>query len=176
MSKCGQQFINTQCNYVDDITCQNKCLLYQLKTEYNKTLQEYFMEYSNYLQLKFGTNATEQTKTNADTNIKPKVISLNTTLNNILSELKNQTLNIQNTINNQEKIISSKNKDIKNKNDLINNQLELINQKENELNSKHRMLTTGIERNKYKRNVTYLFIIVIISMIIIIGNILLKRR
>jgi len=176
MSNCGQNFINTQCNYVNDISCKNKCDLKNLKQQYNQELQTYFKEYNTYLKLKYGSSSTKQQKNTADTVIKPKVIQLNNNLNNVLQQLKTKISNTQNTINTQEQTITSKNIDIQQKNILINNQLNLIKEKETELNSKHQMLVSGVEINKYKNNVTYLFIILIVLSIAIIAKILLKKK
>ena len=176
MSNCGQQFINTRCGYINDSICSSKCELHQLKQQYNQLLQQYFTEYNNYLQALFGQNATDATKTNAISVIKPKVISLNTQLNGILTKLKDTTTTIQTNINNQEVTITSMNTDIINKNKLINTQLQLIKQKEDELQSKHKMISSGIERNNYKRNVIYLFIVIIVIILIVIVNILLKKN
>lgn len=176
MSNCGQLFINTQCNYVDDYKCERKCNITKLKEKYNLELQNYYAEYNKYLNLKFGNHSTKQQQITADTIVKPQIVRINANLNKMLSDLKTNIKNTQTSIQIQEKNITSKNKDINVKNSQIKEQLEEIEKRREELDTKNRMIETSIQRNRYKSNVMYLLIIVSIILSIVIGFIMMKAQ
>jgi len=164
MSNCGQQFVNTQCNYVNDYECDRKCNIMKLKDEYNKELKQYYIEYNKYLNLKFGKNSSTQQQTTAESLVKPVIVQINTNLNKILADLKNNIKNTQSKIKTQEMNVHSKNKNINSKNSQIKIQIEEIEKRQKELDTKNRMIETSIERNRYKRNVMYIMIILSILL------------
>ena len=103
-----------------DYTCQRKQNIEKLRELYNTELQKYNREYNTFLEYKYsGNTQKENTATNI---IQPKIVAINTTLNNILSELKKNIQYTDKLINKQRKIIEIKNAKISEKNQLLNNQ------------------------------------------------------
>lgn len=151
-----------------DYTCQRKQNIEKLRELYTKELNNYNVEYNKYLKYKFSGNAGQRRV--ADSQLKPKVTSINNTLNNILFELKKNIDYTDQLINNQKRIIEIKNSEVNKKNEILNRQDRFVMNKNNELTSKLKQVDFAKQRNNYRK----LMLLILVLLNIILGGILYK--
>lgn len=135
-----------------------------LRSTYFKTSEQYAKLYQKYLDQKFSSNAEEQ-KASLTTYNELKVID--TTLRSIMDKLKSSTDSISNKILESSESIERKTFQIYEKAKTLDIQQDLISQKNEELHSKKKQIEMGIQKNKYRRNL--IFVLILLNVILIIS-------
>ena len=158
---CSKNFIRDKCNNHNDLTCERKCNISKMQELYNKELEKYYNEYNKYLQYKYDRSSDKSRKKMlAESVIRPNIIKINNNLNNILIRLRKHIGNTNKLVLNQKNLIKNKNNNIVRQNKKIQHQMEILNKSQNEVLSKKRQIDTGLDRNRYKRNIMYVILIV----------------
>ena len=148
-----------------DYSCQRKKNIGKLKDLYEKELNNYYNSYSTYLQYKYDNSSDKAWKKNyAETTLRPKVVSINKNLNNILRQLKRNINYTNKLINKHKRLVDSKTTSVMQKNKTIKYQDNYIDDNNIALLSKNRQIEFSKERNSYKR--IMLIVLVIINLIL----------
>ena len=172
---CDANFIRKECNYKNDYQCQRKCNMSKLKELYNSELQNYYNTYNEYLRYKYDRSSNQAImRARAESELRPKVVRINSRLNKILTDLKNNIDQTQDMIKKQENSIRVKNNLIYKRNQRLAKQNANINGRNQELVSKERQLETGSERNNYKRLAMYVFLLLNVVLIAVLVKYLMK--
>lgn len=149
-----------------DYECQRKNNLNKLREIYESELNNYYNTYNQYLSYKYDRSNDRAWKMNyAETTLKPQVERINTTLNNILNELKRNIKETEQLIKSQEKTADSKTDLIYRKNKIIEIQDSTIKSNNQDLISKDRQIQFTLERNRYRR--TMMIILVTINIVLL---------
>ena len=149
-----------------DFTCRRKKNIGKLRDMYEKELNNYYNSYNTYLQYKHDTSSDRAWKRNyAETTLRPKVVAINKTLNNILGQLKRNIKNTNGLISNHKRLVDSKTTNVMQKNKTIKHQDNFIDDKSLELTSKNRQVDFSKERNSYKK--LMLILLVVINLVLI---------
>ena len=134
-----------------------------LRSKYFTTSERYSKLYQKYLDEKFSQNPELQ-KRSVNTYNELKVIDQ--ILRDIMEKLKKNTDSISNKILESSEAIERKTFQIYEKAKTLDIQQDLISRKNEELHSKKKQIDMGIQKNKYRRNI--IFILIIINMFLIV--------
>ena len=149
-----------------DYTCQRKKNISRLRDLYERELNNYYNSYNQYLKYKYDNSRDAGWKRNyANTKLKPKVQQINANLNNMLRELKKNIKNTDELIGRQKRILGNKTNNIYQKNKVINGQDNLVEDKNNELSSKERQVEFSVERNRYRRIMLFVLLIINVALL-----------
>lgn len=135
-----------------------------LRTRYLKTSNEYNQKYQEYLAAKYVTNPD----TGVVTQLAKTVSDLDGKLKAIIAQIKNQESNVGQQLFDTSSAIERKTFSIYDKSKNLDIQQDEIIRKRDELYSKQKQIEMGIQKNKYRRNVIIVLIIVNILMILAI--------
>lgn len=135
-----------------------------LRTRYLKTSNEYNQKYQEYLSAKYATNPD----TGVVTQLAKTVSDLDGKLKDIIARIKNQESNVGQQLFDTSSAIERKTFSIYDKSKNLDIQQDEIIRKRDELYSKQKQIEMGIQKNKYRRNVIIVLIIVNILMILAI--------
>jgi hypothetical protein len=135
-----------------------------LRTRYLKTSNEYNQKYQDYLTAKYATNPD----TGVVTQLAKTVSDLDGKLKAIIAQIKNQESNVGQQLFDTSSAIERKTFSIYDKSKNLDIQQDEIIRKRDELYSKQKQIEMGIQKNKYRRNVIIVLIIVNILMILAI--------
>jgi hypothetical protein len=134
-----------------------------LRSKYFHTSEQYSKLYQKYLDQKFSQNPQQQ-KRSLETYNELKVIDQ--ILRDIMDKLKKNTDSISNKILESSEAIERKTFQIYEKAKTLDIQQDLIARKNEELHSKKKQIEMGIQKNKYRRNIIVILIIINIFLII----------
>ena len=126
--------------------------LNDLRTIYQNLLTEYDDEYSKFLEAPINSTAGNIAK--------EKVTTINKKLNSILDELKNNIKRTDDMIESQSRLVDSKTDVIMQKNKDIDTQDKYVANSNIELVSKKKQNEFSVERNRYKRIILVVLIII----------------
>ena len=126
--------------------------LNDLRTIYQNLLTEYDDEYSKFLEAPINSTAGNIAK--------EKVTTINKKLNSILDELKNNIKRTDDMIESQSRLVDSKTDVIMQKNKDIDTQDKYVANSNIELVSKKKQNEFSVERNRYKRIILVILIII----------------
>ena len=126
--------------------------LNDLRTIYQNLLTEYEDEYSKFLEAPINSTAGNIAK--------EKVTTINKKLNSILDELKNNIKRTDDMIESQSRLVDSKTDVIMQKNKDIDTQDKYVANSNIELVSKKKQNEFSVERNRYKRIILVVLIII----------------
>lgn len=135
-----------------------------LRAKYLKNSDEYNKAYQDYLTAKYATNPD----TGTIKQLERKVTELDEKLKGTISQIKNQGSNIGQQLFDTSTAIERKTFSIYDKSKNLDIQHDEIIRKKDELYSKQKQIEMGIQKNKYRRNVIIVLIIVNILMILAI--------
>jgi len=135
-----------------------------LRSKYFNASEQYSKLYQKYLDQKFSANENEQ-KQSLKTYDELKVIDQ--TLRDIMEKLKKGTDSISNKILESSEAIERKTFQIYEKAKTLDMQQDLIARKNEELHSKKKQIEMGIQKNKYRRNV--IMVLILINIILIVS-------
>jgi hypothetical protein len=133
-----------------------------LRAKYFETSEKYAKLYQQYLDEKFSSNEEQQKKALKTYN-ELKVIDQN--LREIMEKLKKSTDAISNKILESSEAIERKTFQIYEKSKTLDIQQDLIQRKNDELHSKKKQIEMGIQKNKYRRNL--IFVLLILNILLI---------
>tara|TARA_B110000908_G_C10219293_1_gene434460 strand:+ start:550 stop:1020 length:471 start_codon:yes stop_codon:yes gene_type:complete len=143
----------------DSYVAKRKTNLNDLRTIYQNLLVEYDTEYTKFLEAPI--NSAQQIAA------KTKVTNTNLKLNGILDELKNNIKKTNELITTQTYLVNSKTDVIMQKNKDISTQDKYVSKSNIELISKKKQNEFSVERNRYKRVV--LVVLVVINILLAWG-------
>jgi hypothetical protein len=135
-----------------------------LRARYLKNSDEYNKAYQEYLTAKYTTNPD----TGTIKQLERKVSELDGKLQDVISQIKKQGSNIGQQLFDTSTAIERKTFSIYDKSKNLDIQHDEIIRKKDELYSKQKQIEMGIQKNKYRRNVIIVLIIVNILMILAI--------
>jgi hypothetical protein len=135
-----------------------------LRARYLQNSNEYNQAYQAYLTAKYATNPDNGTVTQ----LKRKVMELDGKLKDVIDQIKDQEKNVGQKLFDTSNAIERKTFSIYDKSKSLDIQQDEIARKKDELYSKQKQIEMGIQKNKYRRNVIIVLIIVNILMILAI--------
>ena len=149
-----------------DFTCRRKKNIVKLRDLYERELNNYYNAYNTYLQYKYDNSRDRSWKRNyAETTLRPKVVAINKTLNNILVNLKTNIKHTNKLIHKHKNLVDSKTTSVMQKNKTIKYQDNYIDDKNIELTSKNRQVVFSKERNNFKRFM--LIVLIVINLVLV---------
>jgi hypothetical protein len=147
-----------------------------LENKYNNELSKYLNAYNTYLlnrsMLKNSPpgSATQSQLATATDKAKKEFLDSRIVLKQMQDDLESNNKKTNDVISFQSKNINEKSSKIKEKDQHILEQSKIIDEKNKLLNSRTRQIELGITKNKYKRNVMWMLVIVNIIFIIAISS------
>jgi hypothetical protein len=135
-----------------------------LRARYLRNSNDYNQKYQDYLTAKYATNPD----TGVVTQLAREVSELDSKLKSVISQIKTQESNIGQQLFDTSAAIERKTFSIYDKSKNLDIQQDEIARKKDELYSKQKQIEMGIQKNKYRRNVIIVLIIVNILMILAI--------
>ena len=135
-----------------------------LRARYLQISNEYNQKYQDYLSAKYETNPDSGKVGSLSRNI----ADLDGKLKSIISQIKNQESNVGQQLFDTSAAIERKTFSIYDKSKNLDIQQDEITRKKDELYSKQKQIEMGIQKNKYRRNVIIVLIVVNILMILAI--------
>jgi hypothetical protein len=135
-----------------------------LRARYLKISNDYNQKYQDYLSAKYATNPD----TSVVTQLARTVSDLDSKLKDVINQIKNQEGNVGQQLFDTSSAIERKTFSIYDKSKNLDIQQDEIARKRDELYSKQKQIEMGIQKNKYRRNVIIVLIIVNILMILAI--------
>ena len=135
-----------------------------LRARYLTNSNEYNQAYQDYLTAKYATTFDE----GKVTGLKRKVSELDGKLKDVIRDINVQSLNEGQKLFDTSSAIERKTFSIYDKSKSLDIQQDEIARKKDELYSKQKQIEMGIQKNKYRRNVIIVLIIVNILMILAI--------
>lgn len=135
-----------------------------LRAKYLLQSNEYNQAYQDYLTAKYATNPD----TGIVTQLQRKVSELDGKLQSVITEIKYQESNVGQQLFDTSTAIERKTFSIYDKSKNLDIQHDEISRKKDELHSKQKQIEMGIQKNKYRRNVIIVLIVVNILMILAI--------
>jgi len=135
-----------------------------LRARYLKKSNEYNQKYQDYLTAKYETNPD----TGKVTSLAREVAELDSKLKDVINQIKNQESNVGQQLFDTSSAIERKTFSIYDKSKNLDIQHDEIARKRDELYSKQKQIEMGVQKNKYRRNVIIVLIIVNILMILAI--------
>ena len=149
-----------------DFTCRRKKNIVKLRDLYERELNNYYNAYNTYLQYKYDNSRDRNWKRNyAETTLRPKVVAINKTLNNILVNLKSNIKHTNKLISKHKRMVDHKTTSVMQKNKTIRYQDNYIDDKNIELTSKNRQVVFSKERNNFKRFM--LIVLIVINLVLV---------
>ena len=135
-----------------------------LRARYLKLSNEYNQQYQAYLTEKY----KPEPDTGTVTQLARQVSELDGKLKNVISQIKTQESNVGQQLFDTSTAIERKTFSIYDKSKNLDIQQDEIARKKDELYSKQKQIEMGIQKNKYRRNVIIVLIIVNVLMILAI--------
>lgn len=135
-----------------------------LRARYLQISNDYNQKYQDYLTAKYATNPD----TGVVTSLARAVSELDSNLTRTINDIKNQESNVGQQLFDTSSAIERKTFSIYDKSKNLDIQQDEIVRKRDELYSKQKQIEMGIQKNKYRRNVIIVLIIVNILMILAI--------
>ena len=135
-----------------------------LRARYLKISNDYNQKYQDYLSATYATNPD----TSVVTQLARTVSDLDSKLKDVINQIKNQEGNVGQQLFDTSSAIERKTFSIYDKSKNLDIQQDEIARKRDELYSKQKQIEMGIQKNKYRRNVIIVLIIVNILMILAI--------
>jgi len=135
-----------------------------LRARYLTNSNEYNQKYQDYLTAKYATNPD----TGTVSRLAREVSGLDEKLKGTINDIKTQESNVGQQLFDTSSAIERKTFSIYDKSKNLDIQQDEITRKKDELHSKQKQIEMGIQKNKYRRNVIIVLIIVNILMILAI--------
>ena len=148
-----------------DYSCQRAKNINQLKAKYSSAVYNYQQVYQKYLTLKYDKSSSSAQSAKMAQALLSKLKGAEQKVNTILNALKKNNIDTDTLIAKQRDLINTKTKEILEKNIYIKEQDVLVNKSHNELLSKTGQNQFSLQRNRYRR--VMLTVLVLINLLVI---------